>query len=141
VTTELAETTTTRIAELVAHLTGCHPDGAAAALASLASLGDTDGAVDEPLSLVARAVCQITDPRDRSASPEWRRAAPPRDGLRLAGYVRDGGSRVIDLRDAAFPQPTGELRVARYVPDAPARPGIVEHLSIRRWERTPLILS
>ena len=134
-TTELAETTTTRIAELVAHLTGCHPDGAAAALASL---GDDDDVVGEPLALVARAVCQITDPSDRSTHAEWRRAAPPREGLRMAGYVRDGGNRVIDLRDSAFPQPTGELRVARYVPDAPARPAIVEHLSLRRWERTPL---
>lgn len=136
-TTKLAETTTARIAELVAHLTGCHPDGAAAALASL---GGTDDRRDDPLSLVARAVCQITDPAGGSTPSEWRRPPARHEGLRMAGYVR-GGHRVIDLRDSAYPQPTGELRVARYVPEAPARPGIVEHLSLRRWERTPLTLS
>ncbi len=137
-TTELAETTTARIAELVAHLTGCHPDGAAAAVASL---GDDHAGGDDPLALVARAVCQITDPTDRSIHSEWSRPAPAIEGFRMAGYVRQGEGRVIDLRDSAFPQPTGELRVARYVPDAPARPGVAEHLSLRRWERTPLTLS
>jgi len=137
VTTELAETTTTRIAELVAHLTGCHPDGAAAAIASL---GDGDADADDPLALVARAVCQITDPADRSIRSEWCRAAPEIERFRMAGYVRPGDGRVIDLRDSAFPQPTGEFRVAPYVPDAPTRSGVAEHLSLRRWERTPLTL-
>lgn len=135
-TTQLAETATTRIAELVAHLTGCHPDGAAAAVAAL---GADDGR--DPLALVARAVCRLTDPADCSGGSEWQRPPAPTEGLRVAGYVRGGHDRVIDLRDAAFPQPTGELRVARYVPEAPARSGVVEHLSLRRWERTPLALS
>ncbi len=136
-TTELTETRNERIAELVAHLTGCHPDGAAAALAALR--GDADGG--EPLALVARAVHQLTDPSAPATDARWQRPGTPEgpsDGLRLAGYLRVDTRRVIDLRDDAPRRPDGELRVARYVAARPApKAGLAEHSSLRRWERTP----
>lgn len=137
------EGTNARIAELVAQLTGCNPAGALATVSSLAddrqAAGENEtGSVDAALELVARAVFAITEPSAarRPTTGTWARKPPATEGMRLTGYVRTGGRpAVIDLRDDSLPRAPAPLRVARYLDHRPPRQDLVEHGSLRRWER------
>jgi hypothetical protein len=124
-----------RLAELVASLTGCTP---AQASHTVSGLSDQAPRPDEALELVARAVVAVTDPADRFTRRSWTRPQPAPEPMRLAGYVRNDSGRVIDLRDDAYPPPSDDFRVARYLERHTDPRSLADHGSLRRWERSPV---
>ena len=127
-TTQLTDATTIRMAELVDHLTGAGRADAADAVVHLHPGGALSA--DAALAVVARAVHELGGP-----------ASGTGDAPRVTRYVRAGRPLVIDLRDrpgsgSAHDSGAQGLRIARYVPDRPSRADLVEHRSLRRWERS-----
>lgn len=124
-----------RVAELVAQLTGygTHDARDAVAEAHTITSGDRHAVAADALELVARAVQRLGGPADGSEAP------------RMTGYVRSGrGTQapVIDLREPARcaveedADTAQGLRVTPYVGRRTDRPHLVEHSSLRRWERS-----
>ena len=135
---DAADAATARIADLVSELTGCDRSGAMATVSSLLTESGPATTVDGALELVARAVFAITHPSAarRPATGSWARRPPATEGMRLTGYVRTGGRpAVIDLRGDSQPPAPAPLRVARYLDHRAPRHDLVDHGSLRRWER------
>lgn len=132
-----------RLAELVSELTGCTEQGAAEALDVDRHPGVAPPRGDEALGVVARAVTEVAATTITVGGAARRGPGRETGTLRLAGYLRrEAGAPVIDLRDDVLPEPSDEFRVARYLDrPRPGRPALVEHGSLRRWERSPVAIE